>query len=79
MRAPVSKNKEEAGEIVQWLRALVHVEDPGLIPSSHMVVCNHLLEGHPNTKLTLTPSLGDLTVINVVHNMHAGKTFIYIK
>lgn len=34
VRAPVSKNKEEVGEMVQWLRALAHVEDPGLIPSS---------------------------------------------
>ena len=65
--------------MAQWLRALVHVEDPGLIPSSHMVVHNHLSNSHPNTKPTLTPSSGDLTVINVVHNMHAGKTFIHKK
>lgn len=32
----------QAGKMVQWLKAFViHVEDPGSIPRTHMVAYNH--------------------------------------
>lgn len=52
----VLSQKRRAGEMVQWLKALVvHAEDPGSNPCTHIVV--HIL---PITSVTGAPTTSDL-------------------